>query len=304
MSRPLVRPAWLIGAGVAVLVDRALGEPPTPIHPVACFGRAMTALERSLYRDSRWMGVVHATLGTGAGLVTGLLVRSTVVANYVAVGGRSLAEAASAVARSLDLDLERARSLLPTLVGRDPSDLDAPEVARAVIESVAENTVDAIVAPTVWAAALGPAGALGYRAVNTMDAMVGHHSTRFENYGWASARLDDVVNWIPARLTAALVALVRPRSVTTIVRGVRTQAPLHPSPNAGVSEVAFAAALGLRLGGRNRYDDRVEIRPPLGYGRTGTGDDIDDAIRLSRDVSLALAALLVGTGVAVAVARA
>jgi adenosylcobinamide-phosphate synthase len=297
MMRPPIRPAWLIGAGLGIVVDRVLGEPPTSVHPLVHFGRAMNALEGVIYRDDRQRGVVHALLGTTLGAGAGLLVRSTTVASYTAVGGRALGAAANAVGDALvNDDLERARELLPALVGRDPSGLDAPEIARATVESVAENTVDSVVAPVLWAALCGPAGALGYRAINTMDAMVGHRSTRYENYGWASARLDDVVNWLPARVTAVLVALVRPSATMNIIRGVATQAPHHPSPNSGVGEVAFAAALGLRLGGRNRYGERTEDRPPLGYGRPARGGDIDDAVRVGRDVSTALAVLLIMTG--------
>lgn len=297
MMRPLLRPTWLIGAALGLFADRLLGEPPASVHPLVHFGNTMNRFERAFYRDDRRQGVLHAVLGTTVGSVTGLLVRSTTVATYTAVGARALTEAAATVGDALVKgDLTEARRALPSLVGRDPSNLDAPEIARATVESVAENTVDSVVAPVLWAAFCGPAGALGYRAVNTMDAMVGHHSPRYENYGWASARLDDVANWIPARCTAALVALVRPRATADVVRGVTTQAPLHPSPNSGVGEVAFAAALGLRLGGRNRYGERIEERPPLGYGRPASGDDIDGAIRLSRDVSTVLAALLFVVG--------
>ncbi|MFZ0768564.1 MAG: cobalamin biosynthesis protein, partial [Acidimicrobiales bacterium] len=133
---------------------------------------------------------------------------------------------------------------------------------------------------------------LGYRAINTMDAMVGHHSTRYEHYGWASARLDDLVNWLPARVTAALVVLVRPRAANQVFRAVTTQAKEHPSPNAGVSEAAFAAALGITLGGRNIYGERVEDRPLLGRGRRAETGDIEAANRLSRDVTVALVVIL------------
>jgi adenosylcobinamide-phosphate synthase len=215
------------------------------------------------------------------------------------VAGRALGQAATDVAEALDdADLDRARALLPALVGRDPTGLCADEVARAAVESVAENTVDAVVAPALWAAVAGAPGALGYRAVNTLDSMVGHRSPRYANYGWASARLDDVVAWVPARLTAALVALVRPKAARQVWAAVRTQAPAHPSPNAGVAEAAFAAALGLRLGGTNRYGDRTEERVALGAGRAPRPADIGAAVRLSRDVSAALAVTLAVVGCA------
>src|SRR5204863_6463621 len=124
-------------------------------------------------------------------------------------------------------------------VGRDPSELDESGVARAVVESVAENTVDAVVAPACWAAVFGAPGVLAHRAVNTLDAMVGHRSARYARFGWAAARLDDGAAWVPARLTAVLVALVRPRAARLVWQAVRRDAPAHPSPNAGVAEAAF-----------------------------------------------------------------
>jgi len=281
-------------AALGIVADRLLGEPPSAVHPVVGFGRTMRAVERTIYRDARLPGVTHATIGAGLGLAAGALLGSTAVAAWVAVAGRALGDAALAVASALEAgDLPQARSLLPALVGRDPSGLDEKELARAVVESVAENTVDAVVAPALWAALLGAPGALGYRAVNTLDAMVGHRSARYRNYGWASARLDDAAGWVPARATAALVAAVRPATAGAVWTAVRTQAPAHPSPNAGVAEAAFAAALGLRLGGENRYGDRVELRPPLGTGRPAEPVDIARAVALSRDVSLALGAFLV-----------
>src|SRR5918994_1614068 len=122
---------------------------------------------------------------------------------------------------------------------------------------VAANTVDAVVAPALWTAVVGAPGAFAYRAVNTLDAMVGHRSLRYEHFGWASARLDDLAGLIPARVTAGLVAAVRPRSAARVARAVRDDAPAHPSPNAGIAEAAFPAPLGLRLGGTNRYGDRA-----------------------------------------------
>ncbi len=293
------RVAWPLGAAAGLVADRWLGEPPASWHPVVGFGTVMGALERHLYRDRRAPGVVHAVVGLGIGLGVGRLARSAALATTVAVGGRALREAARQVDDALSAgDLEAARSRLVSLVGRETRGLGASEIARAVVESVAENTVDAVVAPALWAAWLGPAGALGYRAVNTMDAMVGHHSARYENYGWASARLDDLANWLPARATAVLVALVRPAARRTIRAAVRRQAPAHPSPNAGVAEAAFAAALGRRLGGRNRYGEREEVRPDLGWGPGAQGPDIARSVRLSRDVAGALAGLLVVAGLA------
>jgi adenosylcobinamide-phosphate synthase len=212
------------------------------------------------------------------------------LATYVAVAARALHAAASQVAISLeDGDLDAARARLPALVGRDPAGLDAAEVTRAVVESVAENTVDAVIAPAWWAALAGPAGVLAYRAVNTLDAMVGHRSPRYARFGWAAARADDLAGWVPARLTAVLVAAVRPRTLPSVLTAVRDQAPAHPSPNAGVAEAAFGAALGVRLGGTNVYDGRAERRGALGTGPPPRVADIPRAVRLSRDVTAAAA---------------
>jgi adenosylcobinamide-phosphate synthase len=257
----------------------------------------MTGIESCLYRDRRGAGVVFALTGTALGVGAGRAVRSTAAATTMAVAGHSLADTATGIGEALDAgDLDRARALLPSLVGRDPTGLDEKEVARAVVESVAENTVDAMVAPALWAALAGAPGVLAHRAVNTLDAMVGHRTDRYTNFGWASARLDDAMAWLPARLTAVLVALVRPGRAGSVAHAVRRQAPAHPSPNAGVAEAAFAAALGLRIGGENRYGDRVELRPPLGDGRAVEPVDIHRAVRLSYDVGSAMAAGLVTVG--------
>jgi adenosylcobinamide-phosphate synthase len=285
-----------LAAAMGLVTDRLLGEPPTAVHPVALFGRAMTALEGRAWRDSRLAGAGYAAAGAGLGWAAGLALGPTLPAGAAAtwsvVAGRALGDEARAIgARLVDGDLDGARERLPALVGRDPQSLDAKGVARAVVESVAENTVDAVVAPACWAAAGGAAGAGFYRAVNTLDAMVGHRNERYHRFGWAAARLDDAANWVPARLTGLLVAVVRPGQVREIL-DVIVHPPAHPSPNAGVAEAAFAAALGLRLGGHTVYGGRVDPRPAFGTGRPPEPADIDAAVRLSRDVTLALAACL------------
>lgn len=293
-----------VGAALGVLADRALGEPPAAVHPVAALGRSLHAVEQVLYRDRRAAGVAHAAVGVTIGAAAGRVVRSTAVATAVAVAGRGLGDAALAVERALaEGDVNGARALVPALVGRDPATMDEKDLCRAAVESVAENTVDAVVAPALWGAVAGAPGALAYRAINTMDSMVGHRSPRYARYGWAAARLDDLAGLAPARATALLVAAVRPASAGAVWRAVMRDAPAHPSPNAGVAEAAFAAALGLRLGGTNRYGERLELRPPLGDGRPPERADIAAAVRLSRDVALALAAALGAAGLAARAAR-
>jgi adenosylcobinamide-phosphate synthase len=193
-------------------------------------------------------------------------------------------------------DLDAARAELPALVGRDPSALDAAGIAAATVESIAENTVDAVVAPAFWAVLAGGGGALAHRAVNTMDSMVGHRSARYARFGWASARLDDAMAFVPARLTALLVATSRPAAAPAVIRTVMRDAPAHPSPNAGVAEAAFAAALGVTLGGPVRYGDRFESRPRLGDGPHPSALDIARACRLADDVERALVGTLLVLG--------
>ena len=285
-----------LGAASGLGLDRLLGEPPAAVHPVAGFGRVMNRVELTLWRDARTPGVVYAAAGTILGVSAGRILRSTAAAVTVVVAGRELRRVARQISDQCGAgNLDDARRTLPDLVGRDPSQLDESGIAAAVIESLAENSVDAVVAPVFWAVLAGAPGAAAYRAVNTMDAMVGHRSPRYRRFGWAAARLDDAANYLPARLFALLVAVSAPRERRAIWAAVRRDAPAHPSPNAGVAEAAVAAALGLELGGPLRYGDRQEIRPRLGSGPRPQPADIVRAIRLvDRTERLLIGALLAG----------
>ncbi len=291
----------LLGSAGGLIADMVLGEPPIRPHPVAAFGSLMGQVEGRLYGDERRRGVAHAGIGVVVGGLAGWLLRSTAAATYLAVAERGLTSAALEVADAIERkDLDAARGLLLSLVGRDTEGLDETEIARAAIESVAENAVDAIVAPALWGAAGGAAAALAYRAANTMDASVGYRNERYGRYGWAAASLDDAANYLPARVTAGLVVAVRPSAARAILAAIRRDAPAHPSPNSGVAEAAFAAALGIELGGTSSYAGHVEHRPILGRGRPPRGDDIGRAVRLCRHVTLALAAALAAAGGALA----
>jgi len=315
-GRQLERSRWPLAAGLAagVALDALLGDPRRG-HPVAAFGRAATVLEARDYADSRPRGAVHAAVCVLAVAVPAALLHrrtrgrppwqaaAAALAVWAVTGARSLHHEAERARLSLHRhDLASARDVLPSLCGRDPSRLDGAGIARAVIESVAENTSDAVVAPLLWGAVAGIPGLVAYRAVNTLDAMVGHRSARYERFGWASARLDDVANWVPARATAALTAacapLVTRAGPGTVLRAVRRDGGRHPSPNAGRCEAAFAAALGVRLGGSNVYGGVAEARPELwGEGRAPEPEDIRHAVALSRAVTVsatALAVLLAG----------
>jgi adenosylcobinamide-phosphate synthase len=299
---------WTLAAGLTagVIADELLGDPAHG-HPVALFGRAAQAVESSIYAKRRARGAGFAafgvTLATAPTLAASRLCRDrpavrlalTAACTWTVVGARSLRTEADRIRRALlASDIDGARQMLPRLCGRDPARLDTAGIARAVVESIAENSSDAIVAPLIWGAIAGNAGLTGYRAVNTLDAMVGHHSPQYEEFGWASARLDDVANWAPARLTALLTAACapvvggRPDSAWQIARD---HGPRHPSPNAGWCEAAFAGALGVQLGGKLSYAGRVEHRPELGSGPAPDPADIARALRLSRAVTVAAAAL-------------
>ncbi|MDX3859360.1 cobalamin biosynthesis protein [Streptomyces europaeiscabiei] len=284
------------GAAAGLLGDLLLGDPRRG-HPVAAFGRAAGAVERVLWRDHRGWGALHTAVCAGGAMALGVVAAAavrpsrvasvglTAAATWAVVGGTSLGREARTIGRFLDAgDVEGARARLPHLCGRDPQALDPDGIARAVVESVAENTSDAVVGALVWGAVGGVPGLVGFRAVNTLDAMVGHRSQRYRRYGWASARLDDVAGWPGARLTAVLAAAAG-GDARGAVRAWRADAGKHPSPNAGPVEASFAGALGVRLGGTLAYGGRVEHRPVLnGEGRAVVVDDIERAVRLSRRV--------------------
>lgn len=291
------------GLIAGVVMDALAGDPRLG-HPVAAFGRAAAVLERRLYADSKTRGAVFAgvcVLGAaGMGALMGRCggrgtrrggTLSVAVATWTVLGGTSLVREGRAMGRYLEAgDVEAARARLPHLCGRDPGALDGKELARATVESVAENTSDAVVAPLLWGAVLGVPGLLAYRAVNTLDAMVGHRSPRYAEFGWAAARADDVANWVPARLTGLLTVVCAPLaggSPREAYRVLRRDGAAHPSPNAGRCEAAFAGALGVRLGGVNVYGSRAEHRPELGDGRAPEPEDIRRAVRLCRAVTVA-----------------
>jgi adenosylcobinamide-phosphate synthase len=296
-------------AGIAAgyLADLLLGDPRRG-HPVALFGGSAAAVERRSYADSRRAGMLHTGALLGSLAVLGLTVErasrrrgwlwsagATATATFVALGGTSLARTGDQMTSLLAAgDVDGARRLLPSLCGRDPAVLDAAGLTRAALESVAENTSDAQVAPLLWVAAGGVPAVLVYRGANTLDAMIGNRSPRYARFGWAAARFDDAANFIAARVTAVLVALCAPvvgGSPAAAVRAWRRDAARHPSPNAGVVEAAFAGALGVRLGGPTQYAHELEIRPVLGDGRPPQRSDLARAVRLSRAVQALSAAL-------------
>jgi len=289
-------------AGFAL--DRVFGDPQRR-HPVAGFGMLAASMETVTYADRRRAGIVHEALLVGAVVGAGLLLRRggalpMALATWTVLGGRSLERTGEEMARRLESgDVAGARELLPALCGRDPEALDADGLARAALESIAENTSDAAVAPLLWGAVAGVPGLLGYRAVNTLDAMIGYRNERYRRFGWAAARVDDIANLLPARVTGLLTAVVAPAvggRPGDVVRIWRRDARRHPSPNAGVVEASAAGALGIRLGGRTEYRHGIEQRPELGDGPVPDVADLRRSVRLSKLVqysALASAVVLV-----------
>ncbi|MEV4663681.1 cobalamin biosynthesis protein [Micromonospora echinofusca] len=294
--------ATAAGLVAGYALDALLGDP-RRYHPVAGFGRAAGALERRMYRPDRLAGTAFTALAVGAPVLLGVaatvatrrrpVARAALVAagTWTVLGGRTLRHEATVMGRALRAgDLPAARKRLGHLCGRDPSALDEPELARATVESLAENTSDAVVAPLLWGAVAGLPGLLGYRAANTLDAMVGHRSPRYARFGTPAARLDDLLNLVPARLTGLLTVAVAPTAHGDRERALhvwRRDRNDHPSPNAGQCEAAMAGALGVRLGGRNVYFGRSEVRPFLGDGPRPEARHLKRAARISGAVGLA-----------------
>ncbi|SDM08524.1 adenosylcobinamide-phosphate synthase [Lentzea albidocapillata subsp. violacea] len=288
-----------LGLLLGVAADAVFGDP-RRFHPVAAFGSSAAALEKRLYADSQAAGAVYSAVLVGGTVALGVAVErasrkhwllqtaTTALATWTVLGGNSLATEGTSMGRELaDGDLDAARTRLPSLCGRDATRLDTTGLARATVESVAENTSDAVVAPLFWGAVAGVPGLLGYRAANTLDAMVGHRSLRYLRFGWASARLDDLLNLVPSRLAALLTvggAPVVGGSASQALETWRRDASAHPSPNAGQVEAAFAGALEVRLGGRTVYSHGVEERPVLGHGRSPDSGHVTRAVELSRVV--------------------
>lgn len=280
---------------IALTLDALLGWPDALYqrigHPVTWLGRLISMLE------ARWnqggnrfaKGMAASLIVIAAAFLVGLLLQSvlgTLVAGVLAwplVATRSLYDHVNAVARPLATgDLPAARHATSMIVGRDVSQADAPALARASVESLAENASDGVVAPLFWAAIGGLPGIAAYKAINTLDSMIGHRNDRYEQFGKFAARLDDVANWAPARLTAILFALAS-HHAPAAWRTARRDAGKHRSPNAGWPEAAMAGALNIRLSGPRVYGDRTADEPWLNAGAPDpTARDITRALNLYR----------------------
>lgn len=273
----------------AVTLDVALGEP-RRWHPLVGFGALVQRIERTLNpagSGDRAQGVLAWCLAVlPLTLLAGLLAQTPylgwcvqVLALYLAIGLRSLAEHAEPIADALEADdLPRAREQVRRIVSRDTRDLSEEGVARAASESMLENGSDAVFAALFWFVVAGAPGVVLYRLSNTLDAMWGYRTPRFLTFGWAAARLDDLLNFLPARLVALTYALCGQTKLA--LRCWRTQAPTWDSPNAGPVMAAGAGALGLALGGGAVYHGELHQRPPLGEGAAPAAADIRRALQL------------------------
>lgn len=299
---------------VAMAVDAFLGWPSWLFarvgHPVRWAGWLIGAIDATSNRASdpplwrRAAGVAGAVVVIALSVALGWIVQSALPAGWVEivltgvlawplVALRSLHDHVAAVATPLQAgDIAAAREAVSRIVGRDPAALDEAGVARAAIESLAENTSDGIVAPVFWGALFGLPGILGYKAINTLDSMIGHRSERHQAFGWAAARIDDVANFIPARLTGFLFVMLAPRRSDALACMTR-DARRHRSPNAGWPEAAMAGGLGVRLSGPRIYQRSITNEPWLNEGaRDPRAADITEALTVYRRAMLLVAGLL------------
>jgi adenosylcobinamide-phosphate synthase len=269
---------------IAVILDWALGDPRAIPHPVVGIGKLIALLETALRR-------VGANGRVGGILLVGLTVVGATAAGWAIIAAlhhihpwagragevalawfclaaRSLHHESSLVASALDQnDLPAARHFLGRIVGRDTEHLTAPEIWRGTVETVAENSSDGVIAPLCYLMIGGPVLALAYKAVNTLDSMVGYRNERYLQFGWAAARLDDLANWLPARITGVLLvasAALAGLSARDSWRIMRRDGRNHASPNSGIAEAAVAGALGVQLGGTNHYFGQPVVKPTIG----------------------------------------
>ena len=295
---------------VALLTERVFGYPRAITaaigHPVMWIGALVDWLEHRLNNRTRARGVI--TLMVVVAVVAAVTVPITLVLHSLPWGWlveallastllaqKDLERHVHAVAAGLENSLEAGRKAVSMIVGRDPAQLDESGVAKGAIESLAENTSDGITAPLIWLLIGGLPGIAIYKAVNTCDSMIGHKSERYLAFGWASARFDDVLNLVPARVTGMLFAIATGRGMRHVLTTMRRDAPNHLSPNAGWPEAAMAATLGIRLGGPRSYNGQKADLAWMGDGRTELdARDIRRALRLYRRTLNILAGLCVG----------
>jgi adenosylcobinamide-phosphate synthase len=299
---------------LALALDALIGWPGALYrrtgHPVTWLGKLITHMDKSLNRTEwhpptrRLMGILTAAFIILICIVSGQIIQNavgqgllgfliSVLLMWPLLAARSLYTHVKDVAQPLELmDLRSAREAVSMIVGRDPKQLDTAGVGRAAIESLAENASDGVVAPIFWGLVFGLPGILAYKAINTMDSMIGYKTPRHSDFGWAAARIDDVANWIPARFTGLIIALMSGTPNTALLT-MKRDASKHRSPNAGWPESAMAAALGVRLSGPRSYHDKQTNDPWLyAEGRDVDGADVTRALAVFKRSMFCMAGLL------------
>ncbi|MGJ7919213.1 adenosylcobinamide-phosphate synthase CbiB [Neobacillus sp. LXY-4] len=302
---------------IAYIIDRIVGDPRIVIHPVVIMGKAITILERmirKLVKSEKFLkaaGLLFPIVIVGGTylMVAFLLYIAGLLHEWLAIGleiwfisttiaTKGLGDAGMEVYHYLkENNLSQARKSLGMIVGRDTEHLDESEISRGAVETVAENIVDAITSPLFFALIGGAPLAMAYRAANTLDSMVGYKNEKYKNLGWASARLDDVLNYIPARLTALFLLVacwVKRLDVLNALRMIKRDARKHPSPNSGITEAGVAGALGIQLGGTNFYQGIASHRAKMGEpNRKIEADDIIKTVQIMRLTPLIFCIVLV-----------
>lgn len=305
----------LIQIAVAYILDIIIGDPQWAYHPVRLIGKFISGMEfilRKLPIPERMAGILLTTsIAGGTFLITyvALFVAgqlhflSEIIAGaiiiYFAISAKSLADEAKKVMKLLqERDLTAARRALSYIVGRDTANLNEEQIVRACVETVAENSVDSILSPLFYAFLGGPCGAMAYRAVNTLDSMVGHKDERYIRFGWASARLDDIANYIPARISALLIPVASflcGCGFWTSLKIAFRDGRNHQSPNSGIPEAAIAGALRVQLGGASAYQGEVIEKPYIGdAGNQLTLKSIDTVITIMYSTSMLFLACGIG----------
>ena len=293
------------------LLDRFFGDPANLPHPIVYFGKAIAALEKrfncgtgrrvkgalvaialvALVFGASWL-LIHYAFRFSYGLGLAL----SIIGVFFCLAGKTLSDEVRMVFEAVDESLEKGRTQVGRIVGRDTSELSAQEIRTAALETLAENLSDGVVAPLFWCALLGVPGMLAYKMVNTLDSMIGYRNERYREFGCFAARLDDVANWIPARITALLMALVAPkrdsqgrktRSFGELLRFIRRYGSQHLSPNSGYPEAALAGILDCRFGGPHNYFGEEVYKPYIGENHKGfTTADMETSLHVNLQVEL------------------
>lgn len=293
------------------LLDRFFGDPANIPHPIVYFGKAIAALEKRFNCGARrkfkgalvalfLIGTTYALdkllLDTAFHFSYGLGLALSILGVFFCLAGKTLADEVRMVFEAVDISLEKGREQVGRIVGRDTSELSAQEIRTAALETLAENLSDGVVAPLFWCALLGVPGMLAYKMVNTLDSMIGYRNERYREFGCIAARIDDVANWIPARITALLMALVAPKrdsqgrkimSFGKLLRFIFRYGPQHLSPNSGYPEAALAGILDCRFGGPHNYFGQEVYKPYIGgHHKDFTTSDMELALHVNLQVEL------------------